>query len=198
MSYSSSIPVITDALGQSYGQVRANFEAINTAFADNHGGLTQDLTIAGMHKVLTMRPESGDPTTSAIQTALYNKLVSSIPALFFRPNSNQTAIQLTNGSIQTGLQSTNPDVYYPQQYTFMAGPFIVYGGYLANVANNHVVTLTPGSGLLYVDLTVVNQFGIIGQPAMAVPTSISGTSFTVKIKTIGGNRDIYYFAIGAP
>lgn len=197
MSYNPNIPQITDNTLQSYGQLRGNFNAINSSFAKNHVGLTRDPEFSGMHSVLTMFPTT-DPATSPTQIALYNKLVGGVPELFFRPSSNQTPIQMTYPSIKTGLQSTNPDVYYNDQYSFVAGPFIIYGGFIANPTNGQVVTLTPGTTLLHVDLIAVDAVTVV-TPAYAIPTSIAGTSFTIKFSTAfvaPKEMNLYYFAVG--
>lgn len=193
MSFSPNIPNISDPTLQSFQQIRANFQAINNSFADNHIGLNQDTSIAGMHRVLTLRPQASDPTTSATQVALYNKLVSGNPAIFYRPNNSQTPIQMTYNPIQTGLQSLNPDVYYLKQYSYIAGPFIIYGGLLTGVVDNTAVTLTPGSNLLYVGLIAQGNANFIGQ---ATPTNLSGTSFNIRIQGALGPANIYYFGIG--
>lgn len=201
MSYNVNIPQITDPILQSQAQILSNFQAINATFGDNHSNLTTNNETLGMHKVMTMRPQASDPTTSATQTALYNKLVSSIPALFFMPNSAQTPIQLTYPSIKTGNNGATPPVFFPQQYSFVAGPFIVYGGFLENVTNGFTVTLTPGTNLIYVDLTMTNLPRFTGGgpfSGTAAATNISGTSFVVNYQgTIPPIvPDIYYMAIG--
>ena len=190
MSYNPNIPLGTDAILVSQPQIKANYQVINNAFANNHNSAAGDATTAGLHTTLTLRPQSGDPTTAADQIALYNKLVSSIPELFFRPNSNQTPIQLTYPSIKTDSSAT--------QYTFMAGPFIVYGGSVVNPTNGQTVTLTPGSNLLYVGLTTSNFSGTAGALNTAVPTSISGTSFNITFQTSFATlpATVYYLAIG--
>lgn len=197
MSYNPNIPQTTDNTLQSYGQLRSNFQAIDAAFADNHIGLTRDPEFSGMHSVLTMRPTT-DPTTGVDQVALYNKLVGGIPELFFRPNNSQTPIQLTYPSIQTGLQSVNPDVYYARQYTFSAGPFIIYGGIILNPSDGDSITLSPGTTLISVDLVAVNPSTVV-VPAYAVPTNILGTSFTIRFSgsfVPPHKTDLFYFAVG--
>ena len=188
MSFNPNIPISTDDLAKSFTQLRANFQAINTTFADNHIGLTEDLSISGMHKTLTMRPQTGDPDTTVDQVALYNKLIGGIPELFFRPNNNQTPIQLTYSSIKSDSTDT--------QYTFMAGPFIIYAGNVAGASDGQVVTLTPSSTLLYVDLTTPYPGPkIIDSPA--TPTNIAGTSFTIRFSTASIiTQKVYYLAIG--
>lgn len=190
MSFNPSIPLITDPILQSAAQIKANFQAVNSAFGDNHYGLTQDEDeFQGMHNLLTLRPtKSGDPATSATQTALYNKVVGSIPQLFYRPNSIQTPIQMTYPSIKSDLSNT--------QYSFVAGPFIIYGGFIAAVTNGQVITLSPGTMLLYVDMIVSSQPSLPLKVAQVVPTSISGTSFTATYQTTTGTYDVFYFAIG--
>ncbi len=200
MSFNPNIPIITDPILQSYFQIRANFQAINAAFASNHAALNREASTAGNHTILAMQP-TADPVTSASQVALYNKIVSAIPQLFYRPNSSQTPIQLTYSSISTGLASADPDVYNTDQYTFIAGPFIVYGGLLTNISDGQVVNLSPGTTLIYVDLTAANVKGfgttILSSP---IPTLISGTSFTIRNQAFTPsatrNMDAYYFAIG--
>lgn len=198
MSFNSLIPQTTDPTLQSFSQLRANFQAIAAAFGDNHVGLTKTSDVMGKHNVLTMQPVMSDPATSATQIALYNKLVSSVPELFYRPSSSGTPIQMTYPSLQTGIQTTNPNVYYPTQYSFVAGPFIIYGGIVIKPTNGQTVTLTPGTTLLYVDLVVANSSFIAPLPSYAVPTSISGTSFNISYQTPGAGEtiDVYYFGIG--
>src|SRR5665213_1530110 len=153
MSYNASIPLITDKILVSSRQIRANFQAINSTFGANHAGLTQDASIAGMHDVLVLRPQAADPVTSATQTAIYNKLVSTIPQLFYRPNNSQTPIQMTSQYLSTGLTAPDTETYLPQQYSFVAGPFIIYGGFLKGpFTKGQGIALTPGTTLLYVDM----------------------------------------------
>lgn len=199
MSFNPNIPIITDKILQSSAQIRANFRAINNAFADNHVGLTQNDQFSGMHRVLTLRTVT-DPTTSATQIAFYNKLVAGIPAMFYRPSSNQTPIQMTYPSLRTGFQSTAPDVYFPTQYSFVAGPFIIYGGYLSNITNPQLVNLSPGTALISVDVILENVKFPTGTVtvAAAAATNIAGTSFTIETVAFPGGSTVnaYYFAVG--
>ncbi len=196
MSYNPNIPQSTSKRSISQKQIRANYQAIYNAFANNHAAL--GTANQGRHNVLILRDQGmTDPTTSATETALYNKLVSSVPNLFFRPSSSQTPIQMTYPSIRTGLQSTNPDVYYPTQYSFVAGPFIVYAGLLTGISQSQVVTLAPGTALIYVGLTALGVSNSLISNTI-IPTSISGTSFTIKFENgvILKPPDVYYIAIG--
>lgn len=186
MSYNANIPIITDPILQSSRQIKANFQAISNAFANNHSGLTTDQLFYGKHTVLILRPQTGDPTTSATQIALYNKLVSTVPNIFFRPNSNQTPIQMTYSSLKADSSDT--------QYSFVAGPFIIYGGKIASPSNGQVVNLAPGFALIHVDLTITNNnSGVLG----VTPTAIVGNTFTISFTPpASGTFDVFYFAIG--
>lgn len=195
MGFNPNIPQGSDPLPQSGKQIRANFQAINAAFADNHVALTQDNEFSGMHTVLTLRPQSGmsaDPTTSATEIAIYNKEVSTIPELFFRANNSQTPIQLTYPSISMGVN-------LPDQYSFVAGPFVIFGGFKIKPANGLLVTLSAATTILYVDLIFSSVTGTFPNvPLMAAPTSIIGNQFNISFNPAISsltNYIIYYTAI---
>lgn len=197
MSYNPNIPNITDFIALSQKQMIANFQAINASFFANHVGLTE-VEDVGMHNALVLRPQSGDPTTSATQCALYNKIVSSSPQLFFRPRSNGTPIQMSNSNLNT-LQTGAPA---STQVTFVAGPFTFYMGYILSCPDGQLVTLTPSSTLRYVGLSTALLGGeVAGLATTAAAVGISGNQFTVSYNnTAGGittNPNIYYTAIGS-
>lgn len=206
MSYNTFIPQLTDPTLQSNGQLRANYEAISSVFAVNHNNLvTSSPTIQGQHRVLTMRPQNSDPDTSATQIAFYNKLVSSpaadTPALFFRPSNNQTPIQLTYSAIQTGVQSVGPPItYFAQQYSFVAGPFVIYMGKINNSTPGQLITLSPSTNLLYVGTSTTGVSSTTTQDVMTIPTNINSTKSTFNIQFQTGLQfptlNFYYLAIG--
>lgn len=201
MSYNPNIPQSTSKRAISQRQILINFQSIYQAFANNHSAL--GLGTQGKHRVLILKDQTatGDPTTSASQIAIYQKIIGGNPSWFYRPSSNQTPIQLSYQSVQTGLQSTNPDVYYQNQYSFVAGPFVVYGGKVTNPAPNALVTLLPSTTLRYVGLIVTNYKKPTSAPAavaVAIPTNIAGNSFNISfaIQPVGVTFDVYYTAIG--
>lgn len=169
MSFNPNIPQISNFLALSQKQILANFQAINNSFVQDHVAL--GLENQGMHDVLTLRPQSGDPTTTTTESALYNKLVSTVPQAFFRPSSNQTPIQLSNSNIST---LATGGINGADQYTFLAGPFTMYMGYILNSPNNNTITLLPATTLLYVGISTylptANQGGdktlMLGQLSM--------------------------------
>ncbi len=199
MSFNSSIPLVTDPILLSQSQLKANFQAINNAFSDNHVGLTEDPEFSGMHNQFTFQPQSGDPATDANQIAVYNKLVSSVPELFYRANNSQTPVQLTYPLILTGADNTG--VALPQQFSFIPGPFIIFFGEIQNPPNGTVITLAPGTSLLFVDLSLTLLNGSFGTKFFNVaPIDINtpANSFTIKyaFDPIAATFRITYYAIG--
>lgn len=156
--------------------------------------MTGDNLLQGMHTVLTLRPQAMDPTTDANHVAIYNKLdASSVPELFYAPNSAQTPIQLTYPSVSTVVTQL-------QQYSFVAGPFVVYAGRvngLTPTMNNTTVILSPTTTLIYVGLTIARQnIGSIN-PFIVTATSVTGSQFNITFAPFhSGSMDVYYIAVG--
>jgi hypothetical protein len=196
MGYNPAIPQAPNPILQSQGQILPNYQIIASAFQVNHVGLTStnDDLYKGMHNVLTMQKQTVDPTTSATQIALYNKLdANNIPELFFMPSSSQTPIQLTYPSLNTTGAT---------QYSFVAGPFVIYGGLITAATIGQLITLTPTTNLIYVGLTTANIRNLSAfANYIAVPTSINSpiSTFTIQYQTpnpAGTIIDVYYLAIG--
>lgn len=197
-SFNPNIPTVGDFILQSFSQLRANFQAINAAMGKNHFGMTIDEANAGKHNSITLQNQSamaGNPVTSATQCALFSKQANGASNVFFSPNNSQTPIQLTYPSINTGTLTT---------HTFIAGPFIVYCGFVNQPTLNQTVNLTPASTLIYIDLQVgfPNQIDAI-IPAVATPTDIIGSSFKITYPTAFSldptfKFGVFYIGIGKP
>lgn len=190
MSFNPLIPTVNDFTLQSFGQLRANFQTINAAFASNHVGLTKDPEFSGMHNVLVTQPQGGDPTTAADEIAIYNKLITGIPQLFFAPSSSQTPIQLTYSSINADSSNT--------QYSFVAGPFVIYGGRINGATQGQAVVLTPATTLIYVGLIMANpQTPPLGAYS-ATAVNLVANTFDIQFQAGLQPQNIYYIAIGTP
>jgi hypothetical protein len=208
-SFNPNIPASSDYMLQSQPQIRANFQAIFAAFAQNHENLNQPLQ--GAHDVILFK-EKSDPTTDANQIALYTKPISSLPCLFYRPNSSQDPIQLTYSSISTGKDNATPSKYLLQQYSFLAGPFVVYTGIFNDIASGYLATMTPSTTLLYVGLTILGAGSHPIPPAVADPnvfatacaTNVNGATgttpgvFNVQFDASLPVQKVSYFIIGQP
>ncbi len=196
MSYSPNIPNVGDFLSISQKQMLANFQAINNTFLIDHVALTAVENV-GQHNALTLRPQVSDPTTSATQSALYTKLVTSVPQLFFRSNSNATPIQMSNSNLNTVQTGATADT----QSSFLAGPFTIYMGFIRNCPNLQVVTLLPSSTLIYVGLTTILANSRIPTTFnIAAAQTIAANQFTVRynpaLASFNPAPTIYYMAIG--
>jgi hypothetical protein len=198
MSFNPNIPVAGDFLAISQKQILSNYQAIANAFLINHVALTADENV-GMHDCLTLRPQSGDPTTALGQSALYNKLISSIPQLFYRPASDQTPVQLSNANLNTIQTGALPST----QVSFLAGPFTVYLGFIDNVTNNQLITLTPSSTLKYVGLSTILPASVnLGQATTVAAFGITANTFTIAYNNTNDGipnpklPTIYYLAVG--
>jgi hypothetical protein len=111
---------------------------------------------------------------------------------------------MTYSSLSTGLQSINPDVYFARQYSFIAGPFVVYGGLITNAADLQTVTLLPATTLIYVGLITQNGTANLANQNfikndLVAPRNIVGNSFDIKFGSPLipiPNQNVYYLAIG--
>ena len=194
MSYNPNIPVATDFRAVSQRQILSNFQAIASAWLENHVPLTANKDV-GKHEVLTLRAQGGDPATTADQSAIYNKLVGGVPQLFFRPNTNQTPIQLSNSNLNTLQTGATGDA----QSSFIAGPFTIYFGFFANCPHAQVITVLPVTTLVYVGLsTFLTSTNTPNEASTAAATNMVGNTFVVSYNTvkITAKPTIYYTAIG--
>ncbi len=187
MSFNPSIPVVTDPTLQSGKQIRSNFQSIGQSFGENHSSMNYNPEAAGTHEALVIVPiklPDIPPVTDATQLALYSKIVGgpAIPELFFKPNNNQSEIQLTFPSILS-------DATQSQQYTFIAGPFVIYAGNVVNPIQNQQVILPKMSQILFVGLT----FSIFAQ---GLPVNVVGNIFEIQVTQASTPKTVYYVAIG--
>lgn len=191
MSFSTGFPNPGDFIIQSGPQFRANFRSIFDSFAQDHYSI--DSANAGMHRSLTLRKQTVDPVTTNNDVALYNKIgTGSVPQLFYAPSNAQTPIQLSYQSIvNTGLQ----------QYSYIAGPFLVYFGQVISTSSNQLVTLSPTSTLISVNLIAGSKESKPPKdPFTLSPIPIiSGSGFTIRLQynpSLIPGLYISYLAIG--
>jgi len=100
---------------------------------------------------------------------------------------------MTFDSILTGLQSTGPDVYFARQYSFIAGPFVIYGGLIIGPTSGNTITLLPSKTLIHVGLVITKPQNTLNNYAIA--KNITGNSFDIYTNAAAG-FDLYYFAVG--
>lgn len=198
MGFNPSIPMPGDFLGISQKQILSNYQAIATAWLENHVPLT-NVDNVGKHEVLTLRPQGSDPATTANQSAIYNKLVTGVPQLFFRSDTNQTPIQWSNSNLSTIQTGATPDA----QSSFLAGPFTIYVGFFPNCPLGQIITVLPSSTLIYVGLSTILPSGVSpGIATTAAAFGMAGNQFQVTFNNTATGiptpktPTIYYTAIG--
>ena len=193
MSFNPSVPQLSTPKPIVQQQFLNNWQAIQQVFNNNHMPLNDPQE--GMHKVMTMSYQTMDPTTNSTQIGLYTKLTgaNNAPNLFFAPDSAQTPIQLTWDSINTTKGQA-------RQYSFMAGPFVIYGGLVNGVTSGQTITLSPTTTLLYVGVNLVVEKASGAGFQTVIPTTLAGSTFTIFIPATSGSPiyNLYYLAIGKP
>ncbi len=192
MSFSTNIPQVTNLLATSKLQLRANFQAINEAFTENHVTLTEGNDSIGFHNEFTLRPQSVDPTLFTNQCALYNKLVSGVPQLFFRSGVS-TPIQWSNSNVST---ADNDNCY-----SFMAGPFTIFVGIIRNCLPVDSKTFSQVTTLLSASLGTVGKANPNSRSINAIPVSLVGNVLNIRydpvvLKPPATTQVVYYTVIG--
>ncbi len=71
MPYSPNIPLSTDLISSSQGDIQANFQALDTFLTVNHEGFSS--ADAGKHKFVTFPLQAANPAIAGGEIALFNK-----------------------------------------------------------------------------------------------------------------------------
>lgn len=105
MTFTAGIPLDTDDPSVSAGQFRNNFNALDTMFGNNHVTFTAGAN-NGKHNFCQFPEQGAAPATAANENAIYSADTGTQPDLFYRPESNGTAVRLTGGGITAGAYGT--------------------------------------------------------------------------------------------
>lgn len=139
MAYTDDIPKPTDLISNSQGQLRANFNAIDSSvfgFARNHVALT-DSTNGGLHTRVDYYLAVTDPAISGFVASLYTKAAANpvTNELFYR---NAGTINQITGPF---LKSVN------NGYIFLPGGILVKWGWLIASSGANTVTYSTGASV---------------------------------------------------
>ncbi len=98
MAYQQNIPLATDQLSTSQGDIQANFQAIYTLIGVNHSNF--GTANVGKHNFVSLPVQAGNPGTTTTELALYTKTsaLSGLPEAFFQRQNNGTAIEFTSST----------------------------------------------------------------------------------------------------
>ncbi len=95
MSYNSNIPLATDLISVSQGDLLNNFTSMQNTFTTDHFGFNPVANI-GFHKHVTLPDQtSSPPTTAASQMAIYAKTTATITSPYYRRDGLATDIPVS-------------------------------------------------------------------------------------------------------
>ncbi len=195
MAYNDNIPNSGDLISPSQGQIKANFQAIDSAtfgFARNHVALT-DGTSGGLHKRIDYFASAADPSLSGFVSSLYARGASS--ELFYYNASGATQITSAalpiwkgglggSSGVITDTNAGNGAMNFPNGIQFRWGSASVNtGGTTVNYSSAF------STGTYSVVLTPVSNTS-----RTAAENNIGASGFTAYSENNG--TTMYYFAVG--
>src|SRR5277367_347999 len=110
MAYNPNIPLNTDSIKVSAGNIQENYSQINTVFGRNHGPF--NTAFAGMHNFIQMPVQVDPPTTADNEGALFTQLgeFSGLIELMFRRQSDGNVVNITQSLGNT--IATDPGFFF--------------------------------------------------------------------------------------
>ena len=186
MTYNPNVPQAADIPSQSQGELLTNFQQLNTVFDVDHVPFN-DSTAAnrGKHDQSTYTELGADPTTLANEIAVYANPVSGNSRLFFRQESNGTAVQLSGADPTIATSGS----------TSLVGALIIKWGVLATPSDGDPVTFAGGAFPNNVFALTLAESRSGTSVTSTYFTALTTTGFTVRTST-GSNDAVHYMAIG--
>ena len=195
MVYQNNIPQGNQRPSKSQGDLLGNFEDLKTYLDRNHVDIDDPGTNIdeGKHKFVQMPEQTAAPTTAINEGALFTLLSNGLSELFWRPEGDDTEIQMTSGNIE------NETVKIALSGgTFLPGGLILKWGRVTWTAGS------PGVLVKYSDNDVAD---FPNQGFVVVVTAISGNSitnvtgisksgFTIARSSFATQQDVTYIALG--
>lgn len=177
MAYTQNIPQASDDPSDSQPLLLANNQAIFTVNSVNH--VDYDLADQGKHKFMQMPEQGSDPGTAVNEGALYTKESNSLSELFWQPENNGTAIQLTSGSITKTTSGI----------TFLPGGMTMIWGQTTGTTGSKIFHTAFSTALLVLQVSTIATGAEYGSQKNQ---SITGFDWTAN----GTISAIQYLAIG--
>jgi len=190
MTYTPGIPNAADLLSVSQGQIKNNFTVLNTAFSENHVGLTA--TGKGKHNACVFPQRTTGPATAATEGALYTKAAGGSPNLYWRRKSSGNEIQMTTNHTPSAAANG---------FTFLPGGLLLQWG-VKNAASgggaaNNVTFPTAFSAAPYsISTTSARSDSANATPAFVSTTSVPTTTTFRIVNTSSNSHNVYWMAIG--
>lgn len=190
MTYNPLIPNPDDLISNSALQIQTNFEQLNTLFGRDH--IKFDATSdSGKHNHVTLVQQSSDPSTVALEGAVYTKDISGSMKLVYRDQNDGSITQLIPQGSFSGSSGT-----------------LLLGNMRLNFGS---ITVNSGGGQGSGTATFATAFSGSPYSVIAQPTSQGGsaadnhwvsaasaTSCTITQQGVNfiTARTFYYLAIG--
>lgn len=194
MSLTLNVPSASQTLGQTYTPISGNFSTINTAFSVDH--VEYAIAGQGKHNKVTMPAQSVSPTTVASELALFSKLVSGVPQMMWRQQSNGSEIDFTSAGKANPGWTRLPSGILLKWHSAVSFPG---GTTLMTVNTDADVPGSPAFTNLFTVLITVVGTSVPATHAFGV-TNITSPSFTAG--KLGGTNNVpntvalAYLAIG--
>ncbi len=191
MAYNQNIPQPTDLISQSQSALLANFQAIQTLLAVNHGifGAIDE----GKHKWVTFPNQGSAPATGAGEVALYsqNSTLTSTSELVFRRESNGTSYEFTSA-----LASASGWARLPSGILLKWGNFATVPG--SNTVSFPVAATIPVFSSIF--QVLISTKGVAANDSFVLLNSFTTTDMTVystqRTSTTTAVSAFTYLAIG--
>lgn len=195
MAYQPTIPLATDRLSQSQGDIQGNFVAISSWVNTDH--VDFNTVNAGQHKFVTMPQQTADPavTGTATDLRIYNKAYN---AGVNPSNRNEIYLQRMTGSPAIPITATlnSATGVNGVGYTYLPSGLVIKYGNGACDSDGVATINTAGIGpnfnaFLNVQLTVLNG---VGTPGILSVSAISSSQF--QVNSTAANTGFVWTAIG--
>ncbi len=191
MPYTANIPLLTDTLDVSQGDLNNNFQQLDTSFGIDHVNFSDAGGDTGKHNFITMVNQTAAPTIAGQETALYQRDVSTIPRLFFIERGG-TDRQMSGSVV---IQTDPPDANTSGETMLFGGVGIKWGTRTIAASTTVAIDYTdlgltdfPTDGYVVTTGSQIQSLRI---------TLVSSTGFTLRNSNSLSAETAYWIAIGS-
>jgi len=187
MTFLPGIPLPGDKPSQSQGQLRNNFTALNTVFAEDH--LAFNAVNAGEHKKITFNSVIADPGLADPKCSLYIKTIAGDSELFFENfdvGGATNVVRQVSNITRTTVGSLNA-------IRNVSGVINTWGEVVFVAGNSTSAVIDFPIPYAEVSLTVTP---LVGTSYTIAISSISGVNFRLKRSNTAGALTVKIIAVG--
>lgn len=217
MSYNANIPLATDKLSKSQGDILANFQAANAYFSRNHIAFaTNNTALNGKHTFVEMTNSISNvkpnpsPALAAQSGTIYTKRNANLSDLFYTNDASGNEYQLTDiakdatdfGFLAKNIAPTVSGGIGTTGWTWIGQSMIIQYG---TVPHTSAATTTVKFQLTFASVPfLIQTTGIVLSDADAnqrgscpvVDGSVTTTEFRFRSTSNSALTNVYWMAIG--